>query len=39
MFVKAKKENLLLLISQNIGDIKVSVFKTMKYQLNIEKEV
>ena len=39
MVVKAKKENLLLLISQSIGDIKVSVCKTIKYQLNIEKEV
>ena len=39
MFVKAKKQNLLLLISQSIGDIKVSVYKTIKYQLNIEKKV
>ena len=34
-----KKEKLLLLIPENIDDRKVSVCKTIKYQLNIEKNV
>ena len=33
---KPKKEKLLLLIPENIGDKK---FKTIKYQLNIEKKL
>ena len=36
---KPKKETLLLLIPENIGDRKLSVCKTIKYQLNIEKKV
>ena len=36
---KPKKEKLLLLIPENIGDRKVKVCKTIKYQLNIEKKV
>ena len=36
---KPKKEKLLLLIPENIGDRKLSVCKTIKYQLNIEKKV
>ena len=35
---KPKKETLLLLIPENIGDRKLSVCKTIKYQLNIEKK-
>ena len=31
-------ETFLLLITENIGDRKLSVCKTMKYQLNIEKK-
>ena len=34
-----KKKLLLLLIAENIGDRKLSVCKTIKYQLNIEKKV
>ena len=34
-----KKEKLLLLILENIGDRTLSVCKTLKRQLNIEKEV
>ena len=34
-----EKEKLLLLIPENIGDRKLSVCKTIKYQLNIEKKV
>ena len=29
----------MLLIPENIGDRKLSVFKTIRYQLNIEKKV
>ena len=36
---KPKREKLLLLIPENIGDGKLSVCKTIKYQLNIEKIV
>ena len=36
---KPKKEKLLLLIPENIGDRKLSVCTTIKYQLNIEKKV
>ena len=36
---KQKKEKLLLLIPENIGDRKLSVWKTVKYQLNIKKKV
>ena len=36
---KPKKEKLLLLIPENVGDRKVKVCKTIKYQLNIEKKV
>ena len=36
---KPKKEKLLLLILENIGHRKLSVSKTIKYQLNIEKKV
>ena len=36
---KPKKEKLLLLIPENKGDRKVSVCKTIKYLLNIEKKV
>ena len=36
---KPKKEKFLLLIPENIGDRKLSVCKTIKYQLNIEKKV
>ena len=36
---KPKKEKLLLLILENIGDRKLSVCKTIKYLLNIEKRV
>ena len=35
---KDRKEKLLLLITENIGE-KLDVFKTIKYQLNIEKNV
>ena len=35
---KPKKEKLLLSITENIGNRKLSVCKTMKYQLNIEKK-
>ena len=34
---RPKKEKLLLLIPENIGDMKLSVCKTIKYCLNIEK--
>ena len=34
---KPKKEKLLLLIPENTGDRKLSVYKTIKYLLNIEK--
>ena len=34
-----RKEKLLLLIPENIGDTTLSVCKTVKYQLNIEKKV
>ena len=36
---KPKKESLLLLIPGNIGDRKLSLRKTIKYQPNIEKQV
>ena len=36
---KPKIGKLLLLIPENIGDRKLSVCKTIKYQLNIEKKV
>ena len=36
---KPKKEKLLLLIPENIGDRKLSVCKTLKYQLGIKKKV
>ena len=36
---KPKKEKFLLLIPENIGDRKLSVCKTIKCQLNIEKKV
>ena len=36
---KPKKKKLLLLIPENKGDRKVSVCKTIKYLLNIEKKV
>ena len=36
---KSQKEKLLLLIPENIGDKKLSVCKTLKYQLNVEKKV
>ena len=36
---KPKKEKLLLLIPENIGDKKLSVCKAVKYQLNVEKKV
>ena len=36
---KPKKEKLLLLIPENIGDRKLSVWKTIKYLLNIDKKV
>ena len=36
---KPKKEKLLLLIPENVGDRKLSFCKTIKYQLNIEKKV
>ena len=36
---KTRKEKLLLLIPENIGDKTLSVCKTVKYQLNIEKKV
>ena len=36
---KPRKEKLLFLIPENIGDRKLSVCKTIKYQLNIEKKV
>ena len=36
---KPKKEKLLLLIPENIGDRKLSLCKTIKYQMNIEKKV
>ena len=36
---KPKKEKLLLLIPENKGDRKLSVCKTIKYQLNIKKKV
>ena len=34
-----KRETLLLLIPESIGDKKLSTCKTLKYQLNIEKKV
>ena len=34
-----KKEKLLLLIPENIGERKLKVCKTIKYQLDIEKKV
>ena len=34
-----KKEKLLLLIAENIGDRTLSVCKALNYQLNIEKKV
>ena len=36
---KPRKEKLLLLIPENIGDRKLNVCKTVKYQPNIEKKV
>ena len=36
---KPKKEKLLLLIPENMGDRKLSVCKTIKYQLNAEKKL
>ena len=36
---KPKKEKLLLLIPEKISDRKLSVCKTIKYHLNIEKKV
>ena len=36
---KPKKEKLLLLIPENIGDRKLSVCKTIKFQLNIEEQL
>ena len=36
---KPKKEKLLLLIPENKNDRKLSVCKTIKYQLNIEKKL
>ena len=36
-FDKPKQEKFLLLIPENIGDRKLSVCKTIKHQLNIEK--
>ena len=36
---KPRKEKLLFLIPENIGDRKLSVCKTIKYQLNIERKV
>ena len=36
---KSKKESLLLLIPENIGDRKLSLRKTIKYQPNMEKKV
>ena len=36
---KPKKEKLLLLIPENKGDRKLSVYKTIKYLLNIEENV
>ena len=36
---KQKKEKLLFLIPEKIGDRKLSECKTIKYQLNIEKKV
>ena len=36
---KNSKKVKLLLIPENIGDMKLSVCKTIKYQLNIEKKV
>ena len=36
---KPKKEKLLLLIPENIGDRKLSVCKTIRYQLNKDKKV
>ena len=38
-FEKPKKEKLWLLIPENIGDRKLSMRKTIKCQLNIEKKV
>ena len=39
MLEKPKKEKLLLLITENKGDKKFSVCKTIKYILNIQKKV
>ena len=39
MLEKPKKEKLLLLITENKGDRKLSVCKTIKYILNIEKKL
>ena len=39
MLEKPKKEKLLLLITENKGDRKLSVCKTIKYMLNIEKKL
>ena len=39
MLEKPKKEKLQLLITKNMGDKKLSVCKTIKHQLNIEKKV
>ena len=36
---KPKKKKLLLLIPENISDRKLSMCKTIKYQLNIDKKV
>ena len=36
---KPKKEKLLLLIPENIGNRNLSVWKTIKYLLNVEKKV
>ena len=38
-FEKPKKEKLWLLIPENIGESKLSMCKTIKYQLNVEKKV
>ena len=39
MLEKPKKKKLSLLVTKNIDDRKLSVCKTIKYQLNIEKKV
>ena len=36
---KPKKEKLLLLIPENMGNRNLSVWKTIKYLLNVEKKV